>query len=141
MNAKSKISLLFVFFLTLQIETKAQYDISDIIQIVDLGSQVKELNPNNVKNVLVSWAVGGRYDYYWEMADGTIAVNRGVRGYRSNSYVFSSIFDQTSGDCDTEVWQNGKRYRNLCLGNAGGEGCAFVENHGGIVAFYRKVSE
>jgi len=79
-----------------------------------------------------------RWDYYWEMADGAIAINRGVRCYRGDNYVFSSIFDWTSGDCDTEVWYNGKRYRNLCLGNAGGQGESFVESHGGVVAFYRK---
>ncbi len=79
-----------------------------------------------------------RWDYYWEMADGTIAINHGVRCYRGDEFVFSSIFDMTSGDCDTQVWQNGQRYKNLCLGNAGGEGQAFVERHGGIKAFYRK---
>lgn len=92
----------------------------------------------NIGKKVADIFVGGRYDYFWEMADGTIAVNRGVRGYRSVEYVFSSIYDMTPGDCDTEVWQNRQRYRNLCVGNAGGQGTAFVEQHGGIVAFYRK---
>lgn len=79
-----------------------------------------------------------RWDYYWEMDDGTIAINRGVRCYRGDDFVFSSIFDKTSGDCDTEVHRNGKRYENLCLGKAGGQGRAFVKAHGGIRKFYRK---
>lgn len=103
------------------------------LDLANIGRQM-----TNIGKKVTDIFVGGRYDYYWEMADGAVAVNRGVRGYRSVEYVFSSIFDQTAGDCDTEVWQNSQRYQNLCVGRAGGQGTAFVNRHGGIVAFYRK---
>jgi len=97
------------------------------------------LNPITVKNYLLDWCVGGRYDYYWEMCDGTLAVNRGIRGHRSDSYVCKSIFDQTDGDCDTEVFsKNDLKLENLCVGKAGMQGKAFVERHGGIDTCYGK---
>jgi hypothetical protein len=126
------IAMFFCSFLSLSVKAQQSYD--GYIQFAQAIKKIAEAGQIPGWSCLTKL----RYDYYWEMADGTVAVNRGVRCYRGSNYVFSSIFDQTSGDCDTEVYQNGKRYRNLCLGNAGGEGRAFVKDHGGIVAFYRK---
>ena len=69
----------------------------------------KILTPQNITNYIDDLAgeSGSSFDYFWVMADGIIAVNRGVRSQRSPVLVFGSLFDLTRGDCDTEVWQNG----------------------------------